>query len=606
MPTGCCAPAKSTPRSSAACWLRSPSRPRTTGDLDAAVRWTRRRLEIEPLAEEAHRDLIRRLARGGDRPAALTAAAALAERLRRELGVPPAPETRALVEDLRRGRGDAAPPQPVRPPSLPPALMRTTTPEGRRPTLDRLERVWNEALGGDARVALLAGEPGIGKTTVAGELARRVHAAGAAVLYGRCVEQVLVPFQPWVEALEGLLGDLPPGEAEHWLTAHDGALARLLPARGGESAPEHGAPARYLAFESVRGLLEHTAAARPVLLVLDDLHWIDPDSAALLRHLTGSLVRARLLVLVLAREHELNAGAAETLAELRRAGPLLHEALAGLDDEAVAALLARRGVDVAAASRYRERTGGNPFFLEELLRDERERDSGAEGPPAGVRDVVDRRLARLADTTREVLALAATVGLRFDLRGLAAAGDWPSGELLDALDEAIAAGLVVSGADERFAFAHSLVAEAIVSALPASRRARLHLQVADALEASGVASPGLVASHLQAAGPLADGRSPGELVAGRRARGHRGARALRRRRPSRGRPGRRPARPRPPRAAGRAGARARPRGRTRCARAPASPRPPRWLAPPATRRCCRRPAWGSRAWPWSSPHPIRS
>ena len=382
--------------------------------------------------------------------------------------------------------------------------MRTTTPEGRRPTLDRLGRVWNEALGGDARVALLAGEPGIGKTTVAGELARRVHAAGAAVLYGRCVEQVLVPFQPWVEALEGLLGDLPPGEAEHWLAAHDGALARLLPARGGESAPEHGAPARYLAFESVRGLLEHTAAARPVLLVLDDLHWVDPDSAALLRHLTGSLVRARLLVLVLAREHELNAGAAETLTELRRAGPLLHEALAGLDDEAVAALLARRGVDVAAAWRYRERTGGNPFFLEELLRDERECDDGAEGPPAGVRDVVDRRLARLADTTREVLALAATVGLRFDLRGLAAAGDWPYGELLDALDEATAAGLVVSGADERFAFAHSLVAAAIVSALPASRRARLHLQVADALEASGVASPGLVASHLQAAGPLAE------------------------------------------------------------------------------------------------------
>jgi DNA-binding SARP family transcriptional activator/tetratricopeptide (TPR) repeat protein len=474
------------------------------GDVDAAVRWTRRRLEIEPLAEEAHRDLIRRLARAGDRPAALTAATALGERLHRELGVPPAPETRALVEDIRRGRGDAAPPRPVRPPVLPPVLTRTAIPEGRRPTLDRLERVWNEALGGDARVALLAGEPGIGKTTVAGELARRVHAAGAAVLYGRCVEQVLVPFQPWVEALEGLLGDLPAGEAEHWLTAHDGALARLLPARGGESAPEHGAPARYLAFESVRGLLEHTATARPLLLVLDDLHWVDPDSAALLRHLTGSLVRARLLVLLVARAHELNACAGEALAEVRRAGPLLHEALAGLDDEAVAALLARHGGDAAAASRYRERTGGNPFFLEELLRDERERDSAAERPPAGVREVVDRRLARLADTTREVLALAATVGLRFDRKDLAAAGDWPSGELLDALDEAVAAGLVVSGSDERFAFAHSLVAEAIASALPASRRAHLHLQVVDALEASGGASPGLVAWHLQAAGPLAE------------------------------------------------------------------------------------------------------
>jgi len=102
-----------------------------------------------------------------------------------------------------------------------------------------------------------------------------------------------------------------------------------------------------------------------------------------------------------------------------------------------------------------------------------------------------------------VLALAATVGLRFDLSGLAAAGDWPAGQLLDALDEAVAAGLVVRGPDDRFAFAHALVAEAIVSRLAASERARLHLRLADALEASGAAGAGLVASHLQAAGLLA-------------------------------------------------------------------------------------------------------
>ena len=253
------------------------------GDLDAAVRWTRRRLEVEPVAEEAHRDLIRRLARAGDRPAALTAAAALAERLRRELGVPLSAETRALVEDVRRGRGEAAAAQePVRAASLPPALMRTATPKGRRSALERLERAWNDALGGDARFALLAGEPGIGKTTLAGELARRVHAAGAAVLYGRCVEQVLVPYQPWVEALEGLLADLPPSEAEHWLSAHGGALARLLPARGEDGAPGHDDRARYLAFESVRGLFAQVAATRPVLLMLDDVHWIDADSTALI------------------------------------------------------------------------------------------------------------------------------------------------------------------------------------------------------------------------------------------------------------------------------------------------------------------------------------
>ncbi len=479
------------------------------GELGAAAGWARRRLEAEPLGEEAHRELIRLLASAGDRPAALTAATALADRLRRELGVPPSAETRALVEDVRRGRVGAGAVEPARPPSLPPALARTVAPEGRRPSLDRLQNAWNDALGGHARVAVVGGEPGIGKTTLAGELARRVHAAGATVLYGRCDEQALVPYQPWVEALEALLAELPADEADDWLTAHDGALARLLPARGDGAAPEHGASARYLAFESVRGLLEHAAAARPVLLVLEDLHWADADSAALLRHLGKSLVRGRLLLLVTTWEHELAAATADALAELRRAGPLLHEVLTGLDDDAVAALLARRSVDVGASSRYRERTGGNPFFLEELLLDEQERHGAPAGPPAGVREVVDRRLARLTATAREVLALAATIGLRFDLQVLAEAGDWPSGDLLDALDEVTAAGLIVAGGSGRYAFAHAVVAESITSALPASRRARLHLQLADGLEASGVARAGVVASHLQAAGPFA----PAERVA---------------------------------------------------------------------------------------------
>ncbi len=483
-------------------------RAETEGDLRAAAEWARRRLDAEPLAEDAHRELIRLLASTGDRPAALTAAAALTDRLRRELGVPPSAETRALVEDVRRGRVGVAAPEPAGPPPLPPALARTVPPAGRQPALDRLEAAWTDALGGATRVALVGGEPGIGKTTLAGELARRVHASGAVVLYGRCDEQALVPYQPWVEALEGLLAELPADEADHWLTLHDGALSRLLPARGGGGAPEHGASTRYLAFESVRGMLEQAAAARPVLLVLDDLHWADADSAALLRHLGRSLLRSRLLVLVTAREHELTGAAGDALAELRRAGPLLQEMLTGLDEETVAMLLARQSVDVAASGRYRERTGGNPFFLEELLRDEEEREGVSERPPAGVREVVDRRLARLTATARDVLALAAATGLRFDLQTLAEAGEWPSGELLDALEEGKAAGLIVGGADGRYAFAHALVAESITSSLPASRHARLHVQLADALEASGVARAGVVASHLEAAGPLA----PGERV----------------------------------------------------------------------------------------------
>ena len=444
---------------------------------------------------------------------------------------------------------------------------------------------------------------------MAGELARRVHAAGAAVLYGRCVEQVLVPYQPWVEALEGLLGDLPPDEAEHWLTVHDGALARLLPARGGEGAPEHGARARYLAFESVRGLLEHAAAARPVLLVLDDLHWVDADSAALLRHLArlagaGAAAGARAGARAGAerrRRRDARGAAARRTAAARGRWP-------GSTTRRSPSLLARHGASTPPRrSRYRERTGGNPFFLEELLRDERERDGAAEGPPAGVRDVVDRRLARLTDAAREVLALAATVGLRFDLKGLAAAGDWPSDALLDALDEAVAAGLVV----ERRGRSLRLRARARGRG-DRRRPARLATRAAASSagrRARGVGrSPRRVSSRRTSRrpGPLAPADRVVRWSRGGRTRGHRGAGARRRRRAPRGRAGRRPLRlPSAPSCSSRWGTRTIARA-SATPPAPASPRPPRWPAPPATRRCCRGRAWGSRAWPSSSPHPTRS
>ena len=306
------------------------ARAEDAGDLPAAVAWARRRLDVEPLAEAAHRELIRLLALDGDRPAALTAARAMSERLRTELGIPPSAATRALVEDVRRGR--IARPAEAGAPALPAALAAAERPEGREPALARLERAWADARSGPLRFALVTGEPGIGKSTLAGELARRVHAGGGAVLLGRCDEHALVPFQPWIEALEGLLDALPDADADHWLTAHDGALTRLLPARGAAQAPPEGPRERYLAFELVRALLEDVAAARPVLLVLDDVHWADADSLALLRHVARSAPGARMLVLLCARATELEPAVAQALAELRRAGPLVSVDLAGLDD----------------------------------------------------------------------------------------------------------------------------------------------------------------------------------------------------------------------------------------------------------------------------------
>ena len=309
---------------------------------------------------------------------------------------------------------------------MPAALAAAEHPEGRGAALARLERAWADAVSGARRFALVAGEPGIGKTTLVGELARRAHAQGGGVLLGRSDEHALVPFQPWIEALERLLEALPAADVEHWLTAHDGALARLLPARSAAQDPTGGPRERYLAFELVHALLDDVAAHWPVLLVLDDVHWADADSLSLLRHLARSAPRARLLVVLCARSAELGPAIAQTLAELRRECPLVRVDLAGLDDDAVAALLARRtgDGDHESARRYRARSGGNPFFLDELLREAQETggDGDVEGPPAGVRDVIGRRLARLDGSTLCALEVAAVTGLEFDVSTLGSCG----------------------------------------------------------------------------------------------------------------------------------------------------------------------------------------
>jgi DNA-binding SARP family transcriptional activator len=503
------------------------ARAEDAGDLSTAVAWARRRLDVEPLAEASHRELIRLLALDGDRPAALAAARAMSERLRSQLGIPPSAATRALVEDVRRGRiaHPAAAVAAASAPSLPSTLAAAEHPEGRGAALARLEQAWADAVSGTLRFALVTGEPGIGKTTLAGELARRAHAQGGAVLLGRSDEHALVPFQPWIEALERLLEALPAADVDHWLTAHDGALARLLPARSAAQDSPGGLRERYLAFELVRELLDDVAARRPVLLVLDDVQWADADSLSLLRHLARSAPRRRLLVVLCARPAELEPAATQTLAELRREGPLVHVELAGLDDDAVAALLARRtgATHHESARRYRARSGGNPFFLDELLREAQEAGRDVEGPPAGVRDVITRRLARLDDSTLRALDVAAVCGLEFDVTTLARVEERPVVEVLEALDGAIEAALVAA-TDRRgfYAFAHLLVGETIVCALPASRRARLHLRIADILAErhdAGEVGAGEVAGHLRAAGPLAGaGRlATWELAAAREA-----------------------------------------------------------------------------------------
>jgi DNA-binding SARP family transcriptional activator len=481
-------------------------RAEAAGDGPGAVEWSRRRVAADPLGERSARDLIARLARAGDRAGALAAYEGLRERLRRDLGIVPAAETRELVEELRRGRPSRPPAGagPAAQPPMPPPLAGGGAFVGRAATLARLESAWRDAAAGALRIACLAGEPGIGKTRAAAELAARVHAAGGTVLYGRSDEETLVPHQPFVEALERLLRAASAEEREALIGPHRGDLARLLPAldRGDEpAAPGEGATARYRAFEAVRALVEAAAARRPALLVLDDLHWADPATLLLLRHLGRALERAPVLVLVAYRDTEVDRGhpLALTLADLRREHPLVAIELEGLSGAEVADLL---GGDREVAEALRARTSGNPLFLAEVRRHLSEGGSG-EGLPPGVKEVIGRRLDRLGDGAVEVLTTAALAGGEVDLPLLEDLHG--ADEALAAVERADAAGLLLArGTGGRPAFAHALVAETLQDGASAARRARVHARIAGALEERPGARAADVARHLVAAGDAGD------------------------------------------------------------------------------------------------------
>ena len=480
------------------------------GELEAAVRRSRELVAIDPLSEEAHRTLMRRLAARGDRAAALATFERFRERLRAELGMAPGPETRELAERLRRGeaKGPKASAGTEQPP-LPSAMARRHRSAfvGRRGELALLRQHWELAKDGERQLVVVLGEPGVGKSRLAAELARAMHAEGAAILLGRCTEEPLLPYQPFAEALRPFLSPAA-GPADGL-----GELARLFPGLADEAgaglAAGEPAGARFRLFEAVGALLTALSEERPLLLVLEDLHWADKPTLLLLSHLVRAPGPVRLLVLGNYRETELRwadplAGA---LAELRRDRTGTRLRLEGLDEAEITALVrASVGTEAPAglAAEVYRRTEGNPFFAEEVL--SQLTGSGAElvevGVPEGVKEVVGQRLGRLSEETRHTLAAASVLGRRFDLHLLAAVlEEQTADQLADALDAAASAGLVREEAERagRFAFSHALVRETLYGELTGARCTVLHGGVAAALERLYGGQPervGEIAHHL--------------------------------------------------------------------------------------------------------------
>jgi DNA-binding SARP family transcriptional activator/tetratricopeptide (TPR) repeat protein len=461
-------------------------------DPAEAVRLTREQVALDPLAEAANRRLIERLAQAGDRAAALTAGARFAERLRTTLALAPSPETRALLEALRRA-------PPARAPAPPPALTRVHDTEfvGRAAELERVRASWADIeLHGTRRIVLISGEPGVGKTRLAHRFATQVLDAGAVVLLGRCWEEPLAPFEPFSEALRqvGAADVLRPGD-------------------------DVVAGARHRLFDAVDAALADLAGERGLLLVIDDLHWADRGTLLLTSFLLRSERPPPLLVLGTYRDTELGRHSPLTgaLAELQRGGALERIGLRGLAESEVAALARSLLGDDEVAARVHARTDGNAFFVEQVLR------GLTESPevPESVRHAVGVRLSRLGGEANELLAAAAVLGPELDPRALAGTAAVAPDAAEAALDDVLRARLLrPASAGGRFEFAHALVREAVYDELNVLRRARLHRRAAEALRELGEdRHVEEIASHLFHAASTTDAREVSDMLvrAGRRA-----------------------------------------------------------------------------------------
>jgi DNA-binding SARP family transcriptional activator len=393
---------------------------------------------------------------------------------------------------------------------------------GRGDALAELERHWREASAGSPRVVALAGEPGIGKTRLAAELCRVAHSDGAAVLAGRCYEETLVPYQPFVEALRHYVAGCPPAELTVQVASRRRELAALVPdlADGADATPRPAADPeqeRFRLFEAVTSLIAEAAAARPLILLVDDLHWADDATLLLLRHLARSFESSQLMVVVTFRATELDPGGdlVAALAELRRARVLHELPLGGLSGDAVAALIAAQSgaaADEGFVRRVAERTDGNPFFIEELLRhvdDPRAAELEQLGLPESVKDLLLRRLERLGEDCRRALATAAVVGVEFDMAVVGRVLGESEDSLLDLFESALSSHVLAEDATTvgSYRFAHPLIRETIYGDLSATRRALMHRRIGEALEALHADSlaehAGALAHHFHAAGDAA-------------------------------------------------------------------------------------------------------
>jgi DNA-binding SARP family transcriptional activator len=483
-------------------------------DYASAIAFAQSLLRLDPLREDALRLLMTLRFAAGDRAGALADFEAFGRLLRDELQTDPMPETVALREAIRANELDTLERgQPAAPHMVPPAFPFA----GRGSALKALVHAWETAARGFAATAIVSGEAGIGKSRLIAELTALAETQGGRVMVGTTASIETEPYQALAGALRGALPLLRLDRIEPATLAALSALVPSLRERVPnlpllpELAPDRD---RRRLFDAVEAAFAHVAEKRPLLVVLEDVHWAGAATIELLDSLVRRLREKSILVVVSFREEEV--GANHPLRDfVRRLEPerSVHVALGPLDFEDVRAL-----VDAALPGADRKQlahdlltaSDGNALFVTELLR---ERLSGADPSagetaaalPAGIARTVLGRLERLAPRVRSLVETAAVTGVGFDAEVVREVCGWGFAEVFDALDALFDRALVRLSPHRRgdYVFSHQLVHAAVYGSIDAPTRRALHRRVAKTLERLFPDRPSLCASiarHFDAAG----------------------------------------------------------------------------------------------------------
>jgi DNA-binding CsgD family transcriptional regulator/tetratricopeptide (TPR) repeat protein/DNA polymerase III delta prime subunit len=402
---------------------------------------------------------------------------------------------------------------------------------GRQHDMVQLKSALEDTLSGQGRLVMLVGEPGIGKTRTAQELAAHAAQQGAQVLWGWSYEEAgAPPYWPWVQPIRSYVQqcDAQQIRADMGLGAAD--IAEIIPEIRHKLPDLEPSPAlepeqaRFRLFDSITTFLKNASQTQPLMLVLDDLHWADRSSLLLLEFIAREISKSHLLLIGTYRQTEVSQEhpLSHTVGNLIRQQDFLRVQLQGMTPQEVEQLLAlaiRDRPSPHLVEAVHGRTEGNPLFVIEIIRMLRQ-EGLEEGQdhitriPSGVRDAIGRRLSRLSQRCNQVLTTASVIGKEFDFKLLAALSDViAEEELLAAIDEALAAHLIEesSGGTERYRFSHALIQEVLSKEISASRKVRLHARIGEALEelygANTEAHAGELAYHfLQAASVLGAGK----------------------------------------------------------------------------------------------------